>query len=88
MNGRLFGGNVLSCFYWDGKTDYRRAPETKEEAKKRIEEFGKWLGDEKVLKDDKSDDELEEKPKEPEVSNEVAEAIQKIVDEKLAQLHK
>jgi hypothetical protein len=94
MNGRLFGGHPISCFYWDGKTDYRRGSETEEEEKKRIQEFGKWLGDKKASKEGEAelegeqDEEPEEKPKEPEVSSEVAEAIQKIVDEKLAQLKK
>lgn len=43
MDGRFFDGRKLRCFYWDGKTDYRLADETKEEAEKRIAEFGDWL---------------------------------------------
>ena len=29
------------CNYWDGKTDYKRAPINDDD--KRLDEFGKWL---------------------------------------------
>ena len=28
MEGRFFDGRKLKCFYWDGKTDYRKTRET------------------------------------------------------------
>ena len=43
MNKRFFDGRELECFYWDGKTDYRKHKETKEDEERRIEEFGEWL---------------------------------------------
>ena len=43
MNNRFFDGRELKCFFWDGKTDYRKARETKEDEERRIEEFGEWL---------------------------------------------
>ena len=93
MDGRFFGGHKIECFYWDGKTDYRRPPETEEEEKKRIEDFGLWLNNEKPTNNqDKSDSdnepEPEEKQEEKGVSSAVADAIQKMLDEKLAQLRK
>jgi hypothetical protein len=38
-----FDGRILKCYFWDGKTDYRRVQEDKEVLDKRIEEFGAWL---------------------------------------------
>ena len=52
MNGRFFGGHKISCLFWDGKTDYNRAPETEEEFKKRVEDFGKWLEADKAEKEE------------------------------------
>jgi len=47
MNGRFFAGRELKCFYWDGKTDYRRTRETMEDEQRRLDDFGKWIeGDE------------------------------------------
>mmetsp|Transcript_814 Transcript_814/g.1767 ORF Transcript_814/g.1767 Transcript_814/m.1767 type:complete len:178 (+) Transcript_814:692-1225(+) len=48
MQGRYYSGRRLECFYWDGKTDYKRVRsrqchEDEETEKQRIEEFGKWL---------------------------------------------
>ena len=91
MDGRFFGGHKSSCFYWDGKTDYRKPPETEEEEKKRIADFGVWLGDEKAINNQEksdSEDEPEEKQEERGVSSEVVNEIQKMLDEKLAQLRK
>lgn len=31
MNGRFFDGRALKAAFWDGKTDYRKVRETKEE---------------------------------------------------------
>lgn len=104
MDGRFFGGRQISCFYWDGKTDYKRAPESEEEMKKRIEEFGEWLEDKKEDEskgqpknksedkpEDKEEDKLEDRSESEEeeetgVSGKVADAIQKMLEEKLAQL--
>lgn len=43
MNGRFFAGRQLSCFYYDGFTNYD-IPETEEDRKLRIAKFGEWLG--------------------------------------------
>lgn len=43
MNGRLYNNRELTSDFYDGKTDYRRFRESKEEEDRRIEEFGKWL---------------------------------------------
>ena len=42
MNGRWFAGRQLSANNWDGKTRYK-VEETEEEAKKRIDEWNKYL---------------------------------------------
>lgn len=36
MDGRFFDGRQLKCFFWDGKTDYRKAKESVEDEEKRI----------------------------------------------------
>jgi HIV Tat-specific factor 1 len=70
MNGRFFAGSKISCFFWDGKTDYKKPPETEEEVKQRIEDFGKWLEGDKVGQ--KDDEEEEENPEdEPEEKEDV-----------------
>ena len=46
MNGRFYAGRQIECFFHDGKANYRRVEEDPEEAEKRLEEFGKWLGSE------------------------------------------
>ena len=43
MNGRFFAGRELSCFYYDGFTNYD-VPETEEDRELRIAKFGEWLG--------------------------------------------
>jgi hypothetical protein len=49
FNGRYFGGQLVTCEFWDGATDYgkalshdaREAAEAEEQ--RRIESFGAWL---------------------------------------------
>lgn len=41
-NKRFFGGREISCFYFDGKTNYKMQ-ETEEDQKKRLDDFGDWL---------------------------------------------
>ena len=41
-------GKIVKCFFWDGKTDFRRViniqvQESEEDQEKRIKEFGDWL---------------------------------------------
>ncbi|KAL4434883.1 hypothetical protein ABPG74_021222 [Tetrahymena malaccensis] len=43
MNGRYFDERELECFFWDGKTDYKRTSKQIEDDEKRLEEFGKWI---------------------------------------------
>jgi len=31
MNGRFFDGREIKSYYWDGKTDYRKAKESNEQ---------------------------------------------------------
>lgn len=47
MNGRVYDGNELEAFFWDGKTNYAKSKESKDEIEKNIEEFGAWLHQEK-----------------------------------------
>lgn len=43
VHNRFYNGHQIECFYWDGKTNYKIAPETAEQQQQRIDEFGKWL---------------------------------------------
>jgi HIV Tat-specific factor 1 len=45
MNGRLFAGQKLQAFYFDGKTNYVVKPKdgNDEETQKRLDEFGDWI---------------------------------------------
>jgi hypothetical protein len=45
MNDRYFDGRKVSCFYWDGKVDYKREAnkESEEEQLKRLEDFSEWI---------------------------------------------
>ena len=45
MNGRLYNGENIECFYHDNITNYRIVRETQEQAEERINEFGAWLGE-------------------------------------------
>ena len=45
MNDRWFDERQLKCFYWDGKTDYKKVRESEEVTNQRINEFGDWLED-------------------------------------------
>lgn len=43
MNDRFFDGRKLKCFYWDGKTDYKKVKESDDALQERIADFGNWL---------------------------------------------
>ena len=45
MNGRMFAGQKLAAFYFDGKTNYvvEKKEESKEEEDRRLKEFGDWI---------------------------------------------
>ena len=43
MNGRVYDGQELEAFFWDGVTNYAKPKESKEQIEKNIDEFGKWL---------------------------------------------
>lgn len=45
MNDRFFDQHQIQCFYWDGKTDYKRdaLKENHKDEAQRLDEFGKWL---------------------------------------------
>jgi len=66
MEGRYFSGRKISCFFWDGKTDYKKPPESEEETKRRIEDFGKWLEGDNNAENENSQSEGEE----PEIETE------------------
>ena len=41
--GRYYGGRLLECDYYDGKTNYKNIRESREDEQNRIDNFGKWL---------------------------------------------
>lgn len=45
MNGCAWGQNdyKIRCFFWDGKTDYKKVADDKNDLEERIEQFGDWL---------------------------------------------
>ena len=43
MNGRFFDSRKLKCDYWDGKTDYKKPQESRENFQERVDQFGDWL---------------------------------------------
>lgn len=47
MNGRFFNQRQIDCFYYDGETDYAHIREDLEDEQKRIEDFGKWMTENK-----------------------------------------
>lgn len=80
MNGRFFAGRKISCIFWDGKTDYKKPPETEEEVKQRIEDFGKWLEGDKTEKKEEEDEEEnpDEEPEEDENAEKIKEKPQEV----------
>lgn len=51
LNGRFYNGRQVDAGFWDGKTDYSKVKEDLETQMERIEEFGKWLEEEKESKE-------------------------------------
>jgi HIV Tat-specific factor 1 len=45
LNGRWFAGRRITCEYFDGVTNFKRAEDSdnEEAEEKRLEEFGKWI---------------------------------------------
>ena len=43
MNDRYFNYRQLKCYFWDGKTDYKKTRESLEITQSRVEQFGEWL---------------------------------------------
>lgn len=43
FNNEYYNTNLISCFYWDGKTDYSHTAEDILNEEKRLAEFGSWL---------------------------------------------
>mmetsp|Transcript_16139 Transcript_16139/g.27302 ORF Transcript_16139/g.27302 Transcript_16139/m.27302 type:complete len:90 (+) Transcript_16139:1094-1363(+) len=39
----LLDGRTLECFLWDGKEDFRKVSESREDLNKRVDDFGQWL---------------------------------------------
>ena len=43
MNDRFFDGRKLKCYFWDGKTDYKKVQESNDVLQERVDKFGDWL---------------------------------------------
>jgi len=45
MDKRFFDERQLACYFWDGKTDFKKVSESEDVLQERIEKFGDWLED-------------------------------------------
>ena len=43
MSDRFFDGRKLKCYFWDGKTDYKKVQESNDVLQDRVDKFGDWL---------------------------------------------